>query len=190
MGKVVKNKYDKVVYLPNHSKTKEECYVEQILKDLNVEFLSQFFFDEAGFRRMKYDFAVLGEDARPAFLIEVDGPDHYSEQFYISTGVRPERAKAHVVKRNIGDAEKDRVALEHGLIVLHVNACNKDNMRDLIISYIWKFVDKHIQETVEVSMHKMLSKYGFDFEYIIPSELGKEEEIYLTDIGLVGGDKE
>ena len=187
MGRLILNKYGKWVYLPSHSGTESENVIEKILKETGKTYMAQFSFDENGLRRLKFDFAVFNDAGAPALLIEFDGPDHYSKDFYINTGVRPERAKPHVVKRSMGDAEKDLVALRHGCVVLHINATNMENVRDLIISYIWMIVDKEEKETREVSMHKMMERYGWDFVYTIPSKLGRKEQEYLETVGLLGG---
>ncbi|MBQ6451733.1 MAG: hypothetical protein IJJ29_07400, partial [Solobacterium sp.] len=42
----------------------------------------------------------------------------------------------------------------------------KGILRDLIISYIWEFCDETNEKTKEVSMVKMLDKYGWDFDYV------------------------
>lgn len=185
MGWCVTNKYNKKVFLPDHSGTDAENKIEEILKDLGVSYVKQFFFDETGLRQTKYDFAVLSKEGSPALLIEVDGPAHYSEMFYLETGVRPERIKAHVVKRCLGDAEKDFLAYQKGLFVLRVTSLYGEHVRDLIVSYIWKFVDKEAKETLEVAMFKMQERYGWDFDYVIPSSLSKAEKAFLEEKGLI-----
>ena len=185
MGWIVTNKYNKKIYLPDHSGTDAENKVEEILRDLRVNYVKQFFFDEDGMRRIKYDFAVLDKEGRPSLLIEVDGPAHYSEMFYLESGVRPERIKAHVVKRCLGDAEKDSAAFTRGLFVLRVNSLYGEHVRDLIVSYIWKFVDREDKETAEVAMFKMMERYGWDFDYVVPSSLSKAEKAFLEEKGLI-----
>ena len=174
------NKYGQNILLPPKDDTKLEKLVSDTLNKIGVEYDCQFAFDETGLRAKKYDFAVKDRD-RIAFLIECDGAPHYKEEFYVSCGNRECRAKAHLVKRHLGDAEKDAIALKHRLPLLRINDQHRDIVRDLVLSYIWEFIDQANEKTKEISMVKMLDKYGWDFEYVEPSELTKAEKEFLKD---------
>ena len=67
--------------------------------------------------------------------------------------------------------------------VLRVNEMHRDIMRDLILSWLWEFCDQEDEKAKEISMVKMLDKYGWDFEYVRPSETTKAEEIFLNERG-------
>lgn len=178
------NKYGIEINLPGRSNTRPERLIEEVLKELGLKYQMQFFFDETGLRRKKFDAAVFGSNSRPALLIEYDGAEHYDEEFFKDLGNRPERNKAHVVKVNLGDAEKARIALEKGVPLLRINSLQEQNIRDLILSYVWTFVDNQNEITKEISMVKMLDRYGWDFDYVQPSELTKAEEQFLKDRGV------
>ena len=177
---ITKNKYGKEISLPDRSDTKLETLVEAVLIETDVDYIKQFAFDETGLRAKKFDFAILS-NSHIAFLIECDGAPHYNESFYVSCGNRECRAKAHLVKRHLGDAEKDFIAISHGLPLLRINEGHELICRDLVLSYIWQFCDKENEKTKEISMVKMLDKYGWDFDYVQPSELTKAEEQFLRE---------
>lgn len=174
------NKYGQSVSLPAKDDTQLERLVANMLDEIGVEYDRQFAFDETRLRAKKYDFAVK-DNNHIAFLIECDGAPHYKEEFYVSCGNRECRAKAHLVKRHLGDAEKDAIALRHGLPLLRINDQHSDIVRDLILSYVWEFIDQANEKTKEISMVKMLDKYGWDFEYIEPSDQTKAEREFLKD---------
>lgn len=165
--------------LPPTSGTSLERATESILQSIDANYIAGFAFDETGLRRMKYDFAVMGFNGI-AFLIECDGAPHYEESFYVSCGNRPCRAKAHLVQVHLGDAEKARIAASKGIPLLRINDQHKDILRDLIISWVWKFCDKESKDPREISMVKMLDKYGWDFDYVPPSEPTKAEAVFLA----------
>lgn len=178
------NKYGIEINLPGRKDTRPERLIETILHELGLNYQMQFYFDETGLRRKKFDAAVLGSDGKPSLLIEYDGAEHYDEEFFKDLGNRPERNKAHVVKVNLGDAEKAKIALEKGIPLLRINSLQEQNIRDLILSYVWTFVDNENEAAKEISMVKMLDKYGWDFDYVQPSELTKAEEQFLKDRGI------
>lgn len=176
------NKYGQTVYLPSTTDTVLEKSVESVLAELGLEYEKQFAFDERGKRAIKYDFAVKSNGI-VWLLIECDGAPHYKEDFYVSCGNRECRAKAHLVQRHLGDAKKDHIAMMKGIPLLRINEMHKDIVRDLIISYVWEFCDGNEERTKEISMIKMLDKYGWDFDYVPPSEPSKKVNIFLTERG-------
>lgn len=177
---ITTNKYGKEIFLPDRSDTTLEKIVEAVLVEANIDYIKQFAFDETGLRAKKYDFAILSGH-QIAFLIECDGAPHYSESFYVDCGNRECRAKAHLVKRHLRDAEKDFIAMSHGLPLLRINEGHESICRDLVLAYVWQFCDKANKETKEISMVKMLDKYGWDFDYIQPSEPTKTVEQFLKE---------
>lgn len=182
MVNVTTNKYGQTVALPPKDNTKLEKAVESVLKEIGAEYVKQFAFDETGLRAKKFDFAVM-KNGRIAFLIECDGAPHYKEDYYVNCGNRECRAKAHLVKRHLGDAEKDAIALSHGLPLLRINDMHESIIRDLVISWAWQFCDNANEKAKEISMVKMLDKYGWDFDYVRPSETTKAEEVFLNERG-------
>lgn len=180
--KITTNKYGQTIVLPNKEDTGLERIVESVLVEAGADYIKQFAFDKTGLRAKKFDFAVI-KNHQIAFLIECDGAPHYTEEYYVSCGNRECRAKAHLVKRHLGDAEKDAIAVRHGLPLLRVNEMHRDIMRDLILSWLWEFCDQADEKAKEISMVKMLDKYGWDFEYVRPSETTKAEEIFLNERG-------
>lgn len=180
--RITTNKYGQTIVLPNKEDTGLERIVESVLIEAGADYIKQFAFDKTGLRAKKFDFAVI-KNRQIAFLIECDGAPHYTEEYYVSCGNRECRAKAHLVKRHLGDAEKDAIAVRHGLPLLRVNEMHRDIMRDLILSWLWEFCDQADEKAKEISMVKMLDKYGWDFEYVRPSETTKAEEIFLNERG-------
>lgn len=180
--RITTNKYGQTIVLPNKEDTGLERIVESVLVEAGADYIKQFAFDKTGLRAKKFDFAVI-KNRQIAFLIECDGAPHYTEEYYVSCGNRECRAKAHLVKRHLGDAEKDAIAVRHGLPLLRVNEMHRDIMRDLILSWLWEFCDQADEKAKEISMVKMLDKYGWDFEYVRPSETTKAEEIFLNERG-------
>lgn len=180
--RITTNKYGQTIVLPNKEDTGLERIVESVLIEAGADYIKQFAFDKTGLRAKKFDFAVI-KNRQIAFLIECDGAPHYTEEYYVSCGNRGCRAKAHLVKRHLGDAEKDAIAVRHGLPLLRVNEMHRDIMRDLILSWLWEFCDQADEKAKEISMVKMLDKYGWDFEYVRPSETTKAEEIFLNERG-------
>ena len=73
-----KNKYGQTVTLPPQSDTKGMQQIAAILEENGISYEKEFCFDETGFRRMKFDFAVM-RDGKPKLLIEYDGRVHYEE---------------------------------------------------------------------------------------------------------------
>jgi hypothetical protein len=179
---VTVNKYGKTIFLPGKEDTGLEKIAESVLKEAGADYVKQFAFDETGLRAKKFDFAVL-KNGRIVFLIECDGAPHYKEEYYVSCGNRECRAKAHLVKRHLGDAEKDAIAVRHGLPLLRINEMHKEIMRDLILAWVWQFCDHVDEKAKEISMVKMLDKYGWDFEYVRPSDTTKAEELFLNERG-------
>ena len=180
--RITTNKYGQTIVLPNKEDTGLERIVESVLIEAGADYIKQFAFDKTGLRAKKFDFAVI-KNRQIAFLIECDGAPHYTEEYYVSCGNRECRAKAHLVKRHLGDAEKDAIAVRHGLPLLRVNEMHRDIMRDLILSWLWEFCDQADEKAKEISMVKMLDKYGWDFEYVRPSKTTKAEEIFLNERG-------
>ena len=177
---ITTNKYGKEVNLPDKTDTKLETLVEAILIESDVCYIKQFAFDETGLRAKRFDFAIM-KNALPSLLIECDGAPHYNESFYVSCGNRECRAKAHLVRRHLGDAEKDFIALAHGVPLLRINEGHIQICRDLILSYVWQFCDGANEKAKEISMVKMLDKYGWDFDYVQPSEPTKAEASFLEE---------
>lgn len=182
MVKVTTNKYGQTIALPPKDNTKLEKEVEAVLREIGADYIKQYAFDETGLRAKKFDFAVIN-CGRIAFLIECDGAPHYKEEYYVNCGNRECRAKAHLVKRHLGDAEKDAIAVKHGHPLLRINEMHTGIVRDLIISWVWQFCDYSNEKAKEISMVKMLDKYGWDFEYVRPSETTKAEEVFLNERG-------
>lgn len=180
--KTVINKYGKKVFLPDCADTKPEKEIASFLDEIGVAYKTQFFFDEKGLRSKKYDIAVMNAD-EVAFLIEFDGPCHYDPNFYIESGNREERAICHVVRRMIADAEKDKIALSKGVTVLRTSYLQLEVLKELILSYIWVFVDGDKESAKEISMVNMFDKYGWTFDYVQPSSLSKEEQAFLEERG-------
>ena len=128
---VVVNKYGKECMMPKTESTRPEFYIASVLDSIGIHqdmpnedgltYVPQFYFDETGFRRMKYDFAIL-RDSEPKLLLEYDGEPHYTEEFYENTGVRPERCTAHVVRTIIGEARKSALAIKHRVLCVRINS--------------------------------------------------------------------
>ena len=179
-SKVVVNKYGKEVLLSPTKGTKPELRIASILDELSIPYETDYRFDESGLRSSHFDVAVFSStDGKLAFLIEYDGPTHYDEKMFLFLGNRPERNKAHIVKANLADAEKAKIAWKKGIPMLRINKLYDDCLRDLIIAWVWKFIDCSKEKTNEISMIQMLDKYGWDFEYVPQSEPPKKVKAFL-----------
>lgn len=175
------NKYGKEVNLPGAKDTEPEREIEQILKSLGVEYRMQFFFDEVGLRRKKYDAAVF-KDGELAFLVEFDGAAHYSPKYYEDCGTRPERCKIHVVRAQLAAARAAKVATQKGVPLLRLDNLHRGEMlRDILLSWVWTFVDGSEEKSPEVNAVKMLDAHGWDFDYVEPSAQSKEEQRFLEE---------
>ena len=170
---MVKNKYDKIVALPPTHDTSMEQMVEDILLKLGIFYEKQFYFDETGFRRIKYDFALMS-NSKPVLFIECDGESHYDPNFFLAMGNRPERNMAHVTKSILSDAVKTKLANDRGIPILRVNNTHDKCIQELIMSYVSVFVDDNIDATREIQMLNMFEKYGFTFPYVAPAEPSKK----------------
>lgn len=181
------NKYGRHVFMPKTQDTRPEMQIADAIESLGIykdranedglTYTTQFFFDEVGYRRKKYDLAIL-KDSAPRLLIEYDGEAHYTENFFKATGVRPERCTAHVVRTGISEAIKTALAIKHNVPYLRVNMQHLPHLRDLLIAYIEIVVNKKDclkSANNEIIMIDMLEKYGWDFDYIPPSSPSKEE---------------
>lgn len=184
---ITTNKYGKTVFLPRTEGTKPEMEIANVLESLGIyqegenedglKYVMGFFFDETGYRRKKYDLAIL-KYGKPKLLIEYDGEAHYQESFFEDTGVRPERCTAHVVRAGIGEAIKSALAAKHGVPYLRLNSYHMEHIRDLLIAYIEIVVNEKDclkNGNNEILMIDMLDKYGWDFPYIPPSSPTKAE---------------
>lgn len=184
---VTTNKYGKVVMLPPTTNTKPCILIENILREIGAIYATEFYFDVTGLRQTKYDFAIFksNDDELPVVLLEYDGAAHYATDFYENTGVRPERAKAHVVRSNIRDLKKAQIAMKYNIPVIRLDDHYINCMRDYIISILAVYVDGFDNKNNEIVMIDMLEKYGWDFEYVHPSDMSKAEkeryEKYLED---------
>lgn len=157
--------------------------VDNILKHLPIKYQREFFFDIVGLRRKKFDFAVFSkeEPEKVAFLIEFDGSAHYDENFHNTTGLRPCRWKVHLTRTHISDAIGTQIALKMQVPLLRLTTVHMGCLRNLILSYIWIFVDKNTDKCKEISLVKMLDKYGWDFDYVEPSEFSNNEREFLEE---------
>ena len=184
---ITTNKYGKTVFMPRTEGTKPEQKIAEVLDKIGIHqnrvnadglsYTMGFFFDETGYRRKKYDLAIL-KDGAPKLLIEYDGEAHYEEEFFESTGVRPERCTAHVVRAGIGEAIKTALAVKQNVPYIRLNSHHMTHIRDLIIAYVEIIVNeanclKNAND--EVLMIDMMEKYGWDFPYIPPSAPTKAE---------------
>ena len=173
------NKYGFVVNQPGMSGTKPEKKIEEILLCLGCRFQMGFAFDEKGLRRKKFDAAVFRDDGSVAFLIEYDGSEHYDPDFFRSMGNRVCRNIAHVVKEHLADAEKCRIAAEKNIPLLRVNVLYDAFLRNVILAWVWTFVDGETDPSPEVNMIRMMDTYGWSFDYFCPSCMTNRETEYL-----------
>lgn len=180
MSKHVVNKYGKSVDLPGTKNSGLVPKIIKILEQANATYCTEFTFDVTGERRSPFDIAVFRDnESTPAFLVEYDGPTHYDSTFYELLGNRPERNPMHVVRQQLSDAKKAQIAVKHGVPLLRVTDVYRPCLRDLILCWVWTFVDQQSDSNSEINGVKMLSKYGFDFSYVAPSSPSKREQEFL-----------
>lgn len=170
------NKYGKEVILPPQTGNSGVKRITAILNEGGIPYEEEYRIDADGCRRSPFDIAVL-KDGKPKLFIEYDGEDHYDSNFYLETGVRPERCKAHVVKAAIADAKKNAIAARFRIPVLRINPLPDEMLRDRILAWVEIFVNEaDIRKGNEVIMIDMLERYGFDFDYIPPSDMSRAEK--------------
>ena len=170
------NKYGKEVFLPPQTGSVGARRITAILDECGIPYEEEYRIDADGCRRSPFDIAVM-KDGQPKLFIEYDGEDHYESDFYLRTGVRPERCKAHVVKAAIADAKKNAIAARFGIPVLRINPLPDECLRDRILAWVEVFVSEaDPRKGNEVIMIDMLERYGFDFDYIPPSDMSRAEK--------------
>lgn len=176
----MKNKYGKEIDLDALRRSPGEEALTKLLDELGVKYKAQWFFDETGHRRQKYDFAVFREtDDTPAFLIEYDGAPHFDSGWYEKAGTRPERCRMHVAKQMLSDALKTQVATMHGIPVLRINPMQNAEMRSLITAWVYLFVNQGEANSLEIAAIEMFDAFGWPFEFVERSEPTKKEQAYL-----------
>ena len=181
------NKYGKEVFLPPQTGSSGMKRITAILDECRIPYEEEYRIDADGCRRSPFDIAIL-RDGKPKFFIEYDGEDHYDRNFYLDTGVRPERCKAHVVKAAIADAKKNAIAAGFGIPVLRINALPDECLRDRILAWVEVFVNEaDTRKGNEVIMIDMLERYGFDFDYIPPSDMSRAEKERVEQLYQKGG---
>jgi len=170
------NKYGKEVFLPPQTGSTGVRRITAVLDDCGIPYEEEYRIDADGCRRSPFDIAVL-KDGKPKLFIEYDGEDHYNSDFYAKTGVRAGRCMAHVVKAAIADAKKTAIAMRFGIPVFRINALPDECLRDRILSWVEVFVNgADTGKGNELIMIDMLERYGFDFEYIPPSDMSRIEK--------------
>lgn len=181
------NKYGKEVFLPPQTGSTGARRITAILDECGIPYQEEYRIDADGCRRSPFDIAVL-KDGQPKLFIEYDGEDHYESDFYLRTGVRLERCKAHVVKAAIADAKKNAIAARFGIPVLRINPLPDEMLRDRILSWVEVFVNvADMRKGNEVIMIDMLERYGFDFDYIPPSDMSRAEKERVEQLYQKGG---
>ena len=181
------NKYGKEVYLPPQTGSGGVRRITAILDECGIPYVEEYRIDADGCRRSPFDIAVL-KDGQPRFFIEYDGEEHYNSSFFLRTGVREERCTAHVVKTAISDAKKNAIAARFGIPILRINALPDEILRDRILSWVEVFVnDADTRKGNEVIMIDMLERYGFDFDYIPPSDMSRAEKERIKQLFDKGG---
>ena len=170
------NKYGKKITLPPQTGNSGVKKITDILDECGIPYATEYRIDADGCRRSPFDVAVLRDD-KPRLFIEYDGEDHYDSRFFLKTGVREGRCKAHVVQTAIGDAKKNAMAAKFGIPILRVNALPDEILRDRILSWVAIFVDEvDASKSNEIIMIDILERYGLDFEYIPRSKMSKAEK--------------
>lgn len=175
----MKNKYGKEIDLEALRHSAGEDKLQKLLQTFGVKYELQYAFDETGFRRHKYDAAIFKPDGSLAFLIEYDGAPHYSPKWYEKAGTRPERCRMHVAKQMLSDASKAKIAVERGVPLLRICPLQDDEMRALLLSWIWRFVDDDYSQSTEINAVNMMDKYGWDYKYVPPSTPSRELRNFL-----------
>ena len=170
------NKYGKEVQIPPQTGNTGVRRITGILDECGISYEEEYRIDAEGCRRYAFDIALL-KDGEPRLFIEYDGEDHYDSGFFLRTGVREGRCKAHVVRTAIGDAKKTAIAARFGIPVLRINALPDEILRDRILAWTEVYVNEaDIRKGNEVIMIDMFERYGFDFDYIPPSVMSAAEK--------------
>lgn len=181
------NKYGKEVLLPPQTGSNGVRRITAILDECDIPYEEEYRINADGCRRSPFDIAVL-KDGQPKLFIEYDGEEHYDSSFFLRTGVREGRCRAHVVKTAIGDAKKAAIAARFGIPVLRINTLPDEILRDRILSWVEIFVNgADVRQGNEVIMLDMLERYGFDFDYIPPSSMSRAEQKRYKELLENGG---
>jgi len=176
------NKYGKQIVLPPQTNNSGVKRITDILDGCGIPYEKEYKIDADGCRRSPFDIAVM-DNGEPKLFIEYDGEGHYNSDFYLRTGVRKERCKAHVIKCAIGEAKKTAIAARFGIPVLRINALPDDVLRDRILAWVEVFVNKvDTRRGNEVIMIDMLERYGFDFDYVPPSNMSRAEKERVEEL--------
>lgn len=177
----MKNKYGKEIDLEALRYSAGEEKMKKLLQEFGVEWKAQYAFNETGLRRHRYDAAVFRSDGSLAFLIEYDGAPHWSPEWYEKAGTRPQRCRMHVAKQMLSDAFKAEIATKKGVPLLRMDPLQDNEMRALLLSWIWRFVENDHSKSNEINAVKMMDKYGWDFPYVPPSNPSKEEAQFINE---------
>ncbi|HUM84098.1 MAG TPA: hypothetical protein PLN48_10025 [Lachnospiraceae bacterium] len=178
----VTNKYGKQVTLPPTTGNSGVSRITQILDECGIDYKTEYRIDADGCRRSPFDIAVM-KNGEPKLFIEYDGTEHFDSSFYLRTGVRAERCKAHVIKAAIAEAKKDMIARRFNIPVLRISESQDDLLRDRVLAWVEVFVnDADVRAGNEVIMIDFLDRYGFDFPYIPPSDMSKGEKARVEEL--------
>lgn len=176
------NKYGKSITLPPQTGNRGVRRITAILHQCGIDYETEYVIDADGCRRSPFDVALM-KDGAPVLFIEYDGSDHFDSGFFMDTGVRPERCTAHVVKTAIGEAKKTALAAKHGIPVMRINELHTESLRDRLLAWTELFVNgADATKGNEVLMVDMLDRYGFDFPYIPPSDMGRKENARIEKL--------
>lgn len=173
----VTNKYGREVSLPPTQGNAGVRRITTILDACGIEYETEYKIDVKGCRQSPFDIALM-KNGEPVALIEYDGDPHFDPEFFENTGVRPQRAMAHVVKSGIQEVKKTMIAAQFGIPLFRFNAMHMGvSLRDRLLAIVSFFVDGADRKTgAEVLMIDMLDEYGFDFPYIPPSDMSAAEK--------------
>lgn len=173
--------------LPPLTGSKGVKKITAILDECGISYETEYKIDADGCRRSPFDIAVL-KDKEPKLFIEYDGEDHYDSGFFLRTGVREGRCRAHVVKTAISDAKKTAIAARFNIPILRINALPDEILRDRILAWVEVFVNgADTRQGNEVILIDMLDRYGFDFDYIPPSDMSRAEKERYEQLCKEGG---
>ena len=175
------NKHGKKIAMPPSSKTKQERKVMKILDEFGVNYVSQFKFDETGYRSYPFDIAVFDNDGNLAFLIECDGESHYSPEYFKAMGNREERNLMHVIKNQFAVVRKAQIVVEKNVPLLRIDALYENCIRYILMVWVWSLVDKCEEKNREISSVMMFDKYGWDFDYVPQFSPSEKVENFLIE---------
>lgn len=135
-----------------------------ILKSFHVRYQISCCLPISGTGNYKYDFIVFRNDKSVAFLIEYDGPSHYDVNA-VRVPCNGQLGYLDLYCNVSTGVKKAGVAANHNIPVLYLTMLHRDIMRDILMAWVFYYVDNLIVFNKLIAAILMHDKYGWDFDF-------------------------